>query len=42
MPFEIVDEYRESAFAQRQTGRCSTCRFPPSEREQPPEASVCA
>jgi glycosyltransferase involved in cell wall biosynthesis len=42
MPLEIVDEYRESAFAQHQTGLLFNLPAPPLEHEQLPEGlSLC-
>jgi glycosyltransferase involved in cell wall biosynthesis len=42
MPLEIIDEYRDSAFAQRQTGLLFNLPVPPPDREQLPEGvSMC-
>jgi glycosyltransferase involved in cell wall biosynthesis len=42
MPLEIVDEYRESAFAQQQTGLLFNLPAPPPEQVQLPEGlSLC-
>jgi glycosyltransferase involved in cell wall biosynthesis len=42
VPLEIVDDYRDSAFARAQTGLLFNLPVPPAEREQlPPGISLC-